>query len=298
MFQLRTLLAAASAALTVSTSAVADPLSPTRAVNATAFSDSGADHHAQVAMDAQGHVVVVWTSTNTPAGGVGNDADVMVAYSDDNGRTFSAPQPIAAYELNDAGADREATVATDRNGTFLVAWTTSSGAGGLGGEGDLYYVRSTNFGHSWTAPALLNVDGASDSVVESSPRLTTDAAGVWLAVWSGRGAFGADADILIARSTNNGASFGAWTAANGNASTDSGDDRRPAVVASETGTFVLAWDSTENLSGMIGSDADLLFERSTDGGLSWTSPGILNSNAFIDSGDDLSIDLASDGARA
>lgn len=298
MFQLRTLLAAASAALTVSTLAVADPLSPTRAVNSTAFGDSGADHHAQVAMDAQGHVVVVWTSTNTPTGGVGNDADVMVAYSDDNGRTFSAPQPIAAYELSDAAADREATVATDRNGTYLVAWRTGSSAGGLGGEGDLYYVRSTDFGHSWSAPALLNIDGTTDAVVESSPRLATDGSGLWLAVWSGRGAFGADADILVARSTNNGASFGAWVAANGNAATDSGDDRRPAVVASETGTFVLAWDSTENLNSAIGFDADLLFERSTDGGQSWSAPGVLNSNAFIDSGDDQAVDLATDGAGA
>ncbi|MFO0727641.1 MAG: OmpA family protein [Myxococcota bacterium] len=281
---------AALAALTAS----ADPLSASRALNNNAPSDSGADHHAQVAMDAAGHVVVVWTSTNTPVGGSGNDADVMFAYSDDNGRTFSDPQPIAAYELSDSTADREPTVTTDRNGVFLVAWRSNTPAFSSGGEGDLFFARSVDFGHHFSGPVFLNSDATTDSAVEASPRLSSDGAGTWVAVWSARGAFGADADILYARSTDNGQSFSAPQAIHANAATDSGDDLRPAVLSNEAGTFIVAWDSRENINGK-GIDADLVYERSLDGGQTWSAIGLLNSNGLFDTGDDVSVDLAADG---
>jgi hypothetical protein len=44
-------------------------------------------------------------------------------------------------------------------------------------------ARSTDDGLTWTAPAALNTDAASDAADDNLPQLTTDAQGTWVAVW-------------------------------------------------------------------------------------------------------------------
>lgn len=45
--------------------------------------------------------------------------------------------------------------------------------------------------------------------------------------------------------------------------------------------LVVVWDSQEDLSG-AGTDWDIFFSRSTDGGATWSAVKVLNSNAASD----------------
>jgi len=104
-------------------------------------------------------------------------------------------------------------------------------------------------------------------------------------------------DILVARSTDNGANWTAPAALNTNAGGDSGNDFDPEVTTNWTGSWVATWNSYDTLGGTIGTDVDILVARSTDNGASWTAPAALNTNAASDSGDDYCwSQVATDGA--
>ncbi|MCJ7510059.1 MAG: glycoside hydrolase, partial [Dehalococcoidia bacterium] len=122
--------------------------------------------------------------------------------------------------------------------------------------------------YAWSYPAALNTNAATDSGWDELPQVTTDGVGHWVAVWQSTenlgGTIGHDWDILVARSTNNGATWTAPAALNTNAATDSGGDWWPQVTTDGAGNWVAVWSSTENLGGTIGTDADILVARSTD----------------------------------
>ena len=97
--------------------------------------------------------------------------------------------------------------------------------------------------------AVLNSNAGGDSESDNNPRVTTDGLGNWVAVWrsddSLGGTIGTDPDILVSRSTDDGASWTAPAALNTNAATDSGgDDFRAQVTTDAAGTWVAVWNST------------------------------------------------------
>ena len=150
-----------------------------------------------------------------------------------------------------------------------------------------------------TAPALLNSNATTDSGADRSSQVATDGQGHWVAVWQSEedlgGVAGTDADIFVARSANNGASWTAPATLNSNASTDSGDDFDPAIATDSMGNWVVAWRSDENLGGVAGTDDDLFVARSTDDGATWTPPAFLNSEAATGSENDGSPGLTTGG---
>ncbi len=62
-----------------------------------------------------------------------------------------------------------------------------------------------------------------------------------------------------------------------------GSDSAPVAATNGSGTWVVAWESNDTLQGTIDRDHDILFSRSTDGGLTFTAPAALNTNAGNDS---------------
>ena len=143
--------------------------------------------------------------------------------------------------------------------------------GRTGNDRDVFVARSIDGGVTWTAPAAVAANAGSDRGTDQRPQIATDRAGQWLIVWASNdtlgGTKGNDFDVLVARSSNGGATWTAPAPLNGNATTDHGLDDRPQIATDGHGTWVAAWVSDENLGGVLGTDLDVLTARSTDGGV-------------------------------
>jgi len=208
------------------------------------------------------------------------------------------PAALNTNAATDSGYDRDAQVATDGGGNWVAVWSSSEDLGGIGTDSDILVARSTDNGATWTAPAALNSNAATDSGGDFQPQVATDSGGNWVAVWSSSedlGGIGTDSDILVARSTDNGATWTDPVALNTNAGSDSGDDFFSQVATDGGGNWVAVWSSLDSLGGTIGTDFDVLVARSTDNGATWTATAPLNSNAAGGGAPDLYGDVATDG---
>ncbi len=268
------------------------------ALNTNAATDSGDDSFPQVTTDNAGNWVAVWQSDDD-LGGTLISWDILVARSTDNGATWTAPAALN-NDANMHAMDLYPQVTTDSAGNWVAVWKSIGGVGNtMGTDRDILMSRSTDNGATWTVPAALNTNAATDSGDDSSPQVTTDNAGNWVAVWKSDddlgGTIGVDSDILVARSTDNGATWTSPAALNTNAATDSGYDTVPQVTTDNAGNWVAVWNSDDDLGGTIGVDFDILVARSTDNGATWTSPAALNTNAATDSGPEAYPQLATDG---
>jgi Neuraminidase (sialidase) len=270
-------------------------------LNTNAATDSGDDYSPQVTTDGVGNWVAVWSSYDTLGETIGSDQDILVSRSTDNGVAWTAPAPLNTNATTDSGHDGTPRVTTDGAGNWVTVWNSIDTLGGtIGEDWDILVSRSTDNGATWTAPATLNNNAATDSVHDGSPELTTDGAGNWVTVWESidtlGGTIGSDDDILVSRSTDNGATWTATTALNTNAVTDLENDLSPQVTTDGWGNWVAVWFSDETLGGTIGEDWDILVSRSTDNGTTWTDPAALNINADTDSGADWYPQVTTDGA--
>ena len=241
-------------------------------LNTNAGSDSGKDDCAQVTTDALGNWVAVWHSRDSLGGTIGTDSDILVSRSADAGVTWTAPAPLNANAGSDSGWDGwdlHPQVTTDGVGNWVAVWESNTTLGGtIGADNDILVSRSTNAGGTWTAPAPLNTNAASDSGPDWYPQVTTDGAGNWVAGWYSHDSLGrtigTDDDILVSRSADAG---GTWTdpaPLNTNAGSDSGNDRYLQVTTDGAGNWVAVWFSTDSLSGTIGTDNDILFATAFD----------------------------------
>jgi hypothetical protein len=274
-------------------------------LNTNAGNDAGDDLWPQVTTDGNGIWVAMWYSEDSLGGTIGTDYDVLVARSTDDGVTWSAPAALNTNASTDLGVDEAPQVTTDGQGTWVAVWHSADSLGDtIGTDWDILVARSTDGGVTWTAPAALNTHAASDAEEDSRPQITTDGQGNWVAVWQSTdslgGAIGTDYDILVAHSTDSGATWTAPAALNANAVSDSGKDARPQVASDgqEQGAWVAVWHSWDSLGDTIGTDWDILVARSTDGGVTWSAPAALNTNASTDLGDDWDPQVTTDGQGA
>jgi hypothetical protein len=295
-----TLLLLLALLLTLSDGVSTHAWTPPAALNTNAAADSGNDFQPQVATDGAGNWVAVWYSYEDLGGTIGTDSDILVSRSADNGVTWTAPAALNTNAPSDSGVDSRPQVTTDGAGNWVAVWNSRDDMGGtIGTDYDILMSRSTDNGATWTAPAALNSNAATDSQGDENPQVTTDAGANWVAVWQSNenlgGTIGTDADILVARSTDSGATWTDPAALNTNAATDSHWDKYAQVTTDGAGNWVAVWHSADDLGGTIGTDDDILVARSTDAGATWTAPAALNTNANADSGNDLAPQVATDG---
>ncbi len=266
------------------------------ALNSNASTGLPDDQKPQIATDGQGNWAAVWESR----GFVGTDQDIAVARSTDSGASWT---PVAALNTNagsDMGDDDEPRIATDGQGHWLAVWESTENLGGsIGTDEDIFVARSTDDGATWTPPAVLNSNAATDATRNDEVvQVTTDRQGNWVAVWEAEGVpgepFGADAEIFVSVSTNNGETWTPRAPLNSNATSDTRPDRGARVATDGQGHWVAVWDSQNPLDGM-GTDHDIHVARSTDNGTTWTPVAALNNNAAGDAGLDLDPSITTDG---
>ena len=173
--------------------------------------------------------------------------------------------------ISDTGADLFTAIETDGFGNWVSAWRSDENLGGIiGSDVDILMARSSDNGVTWSAPAALNANAASDTGNDRPPVVKTNRSGIWIAVWPSNDSLGTttgtDRDILFARSTNNGETWSSPLAIDPASSSDTGTDDRVNLAFGD-GVFVALWQSDD---GAGGPDFEIKLSRSTDGGLSWS----------------------------
>ncbi len=216
---------------------------------------------------------------------------------------IAPPAPLNTNAETDSGDDIFPYVASDGAGNWVTVWQSDDDLGGtIGTDSDILIARSTDNGATWAAPAPLYTNAGSNTGDDEAPRVATDRAGNWVAVWQSTdtvgGTIGTDWDVLTAYSSDDGATWSTPIPLNANAATDGGDDVAPQVATNATGNWVAVWQSTDSLGGTIGTDEDILVSRSMDNGATWTAPTFLNAYAQADplTSQDIVPQIATDGA--
>jgi hypothetical protein len=269
----------------------AGPLMP-----ATAAADTAPDTSPRVAGSGSTFITVFSSSNNlgdTPE----SDQDILFSRSADGGQTWSAPDRINSGGLVDDGfeIDAQSSIATDGAGNWVVVWKHSKLSAPTGDR--VFYSYSTDDGVTWAPQQAL---GALQTISIGNGQGTTVAwSGVsFVVAWGSAqdlGSNGNDGDILV--SVLVGPTYLATPAAllssNGSTDSSSSRDSYPSMTVVGT-TLIVAWQSTDTV-GASGTDSDILFSRSTTNGLSWSSAGLLASNAAVDTGEDVRVALATDG---
>jgi hypothetical protein len=203
---------------------------------------------------------------------------------------FGASLALNTNAATDSGEDTQVELATDDQGNWLAVWQSTDTLGGtIDADIDILVSTSTNSGATWSPPIPLNSNAASDVGDDQWPQIATDANGNWIVVWLSNedvlGAIGTDVDILMARSSNLGATWTDPKFVNPNAEGTSGYDDDPISVSLATdgaGTWMAAWDDHkfDPFCCATASSASL------DLGDTWSTPGV------IDSGDELFLQFA------
>jgi Neuraminidase (sialidase) len=265
-------------------------------LNSTMTTSMVDDENAKVVTDHQGNWMVVWESR----GFLGTDQDILVSRSTDNGTTWTPPSPLNTNAGSDTGDDRNVQIATDSRGNWVAVWESTENLGGnIGDDSDIFVARSTDNGATWTPPATLNSNAASDGGrSDENPSIATDSQGNWVVLWESSdppgGPLGIDRDIFFSRSTDNGATWTPRAPLNSDAAADSHGDNRPHLTADGHGNWVAVWDSSNPLLG-TGNDFDIHTSRSTDNGVTWSAVAALNNDAGSDTRNDDEPFVTTDG---
>lgn len=223
---------------------------------------------------------------------------------------FSEPRVLGDHALKDdatsnlfggPSVQRNADIATDGKGAWIGVWHSTEPVGeDVDGTYDIVLTRSADGGKTWTPEAVLSEDTDGNRRDDLSPTVRTDGNGLWLVAWSARGALGAtlgvDADLLVARSEDNGATWSDPVSLNTSAEHDWGNDFDVRLTTDAKGAWVAVWASTETFGGKYGGDSDIFTARSTDGGRTWTAPAALNTTAAKDLSFDVTPDVSIDGS--
>ncbi|HYC01081.1 MAG TPA: sialidase family protein [Candidatus Limnocylindrales bacterium] len=273
------------------------------ALNSTAAADS--DDQANEDVDAQPDVasdgiatwVSVWSSDNSLGGTIGADSDILFARSADDGATWSSASALFSGAATDGVAsDTEPRVAASTSGVWVAVFASTTNLAGGSGDLDVFFSRSTDNGGTWSNPARLNSDGASDGILDQDfqPSIATDGAGKWVAVWKLQALGGPTFNqTYYSVSTNNGFSWSSQLPLGSQQTANIGLGQGTDVVFNGS-DFVAVWGSTDDVSGN-GIDGDILYAIIDGGTLTAGAEGVLNSNGGTDSGADIYPSLAVDG---
>ena len=190
----------------------------------TSMTQNGPD----VAMDAGGDFVVVWSSD-------GQDGDSGGIY----GQRFTAGGSTAGSEFRvnyvTAGSQDKAAVAMDSDGDFVVAW---QGPDGLA-TSDIFARRFTVAG----APSPASADDTVNTTTNNSQKaaaVAMDAGGGYIISWSNEFQDTTSDGVAARRYASDGTADGNEIAVN---SYTDNDQETPAIAADADGDFVIVWES-------------------------------------------------------
>jgi len=159
---------------------------------------------------------------------------------------------------------------------------------------DIYFAKSSDNGGTWSAPLIVNTSGTADTGDDQWADIASDNAGNWVVVWQTEddlgGTIGDDYDILVARSSDFGATWSAPAPLNAGAGSDTEYDEWPRIASGAPGIWVTVWDRSADVYDDW--EADVYAATSTDDGVTWSDPVALNPNPGTDKSSDAFASIA------
>lgn len=181
------------------------------------------------------------------------DEDLLVARSTDNGKSWGAPAIVRErVGCTDCGAHarhHRISLAADASGGWILAFSGAKHSREtFGYDGDVFVVRSTDRGKTWSDPIAVAAYAATDASPDFSPSLATDGAGAAVLVWATHHPTsetdGLDADVVAAISLDGGRQ---WSRPErvAEGTSDWRHDVSPVVASGGEGRWRVAWQSGE-----------------------------------------------------
>ncbi|HEY2772482.1 MAG TPA: sialidase family protein [Candidatus Binatia bacterium] len=124
-------------------------------LNSQAAVDTGDDETPEIAVDGSGNWVTTWVSWDK-RGGRGADADLLVEMSRDAGATWTPAVPLNTNADTDRGEDIAPSIATDRSGLWITAWSSTETFGEVIGHNRDILIASGRFGREIAGPPSNN----------------------------------------------------------------------------------------------------------------------------------------------
>jgi hypothetical protein len=253
--------------------------SPPAYVHVAALADAAQDAAPDLA-GGDGTAIAVWQSRSMP--GAGTEGDIAVARSVDNGVTWSTPSLLHATGIGDALEDLEPRIAYGGEGRWLVVWVSRTTLpGGTGDDHDIHATVSTDDGLSWSTVVPINPEALNDgSRADAEPAVEGDGAGGFVVAWVRQGIGGSDGtdyDVWMRR-TSNGVE---WSDPVNLSGPDTRDQSHVALGV-QGATVRIAWRQNGQVGGPFGSDSDVFFRSSDDGGSTWSAIGPVLEDAAED----------------
>jgi hypothetical protein len=259
---------------------------PATSVNINAVADEGNDFDPVIGVG--GEVwVAAWRTLDSLVSTIGPDAEIVFSRREAGQSEWSSPLPLNSDAANDVSQDAFPQLVY-HDGAWMCVWHASLY---FGSDYDIVISRSVDQAKSWSPVTPLYANAVSDgNAHDDNPQVCVNGRGDMIVIWSSTnslgGTIGSDRDLLVSRSSDGGASWSAPAALHSTFASDNGDDNFPRIACDSDGTFIVVWQSESSLGGS-GSDSDIFISKSSDGGVTWSTPIAANLNATADSGDDL-----------
>ena len=169
------------------------------------------------------------------------------------------------------GESNNPAIAVDSSAKVHVFWSDNTP-----GYPGIYYKRSTNAGLSW-APALRLTGTVGTS---TRPAIAVDSSDGLHLVWSCDAP--GNAEIYYGKSTDEGAT---WTRGR-RLTWNSGNSSAPAIAVDSSGSIHVVWEDDNSGTG------EIYYQKSTDGGETWTSKKRLTWNPGLSYEPAISVDAS------
>ncbi len=211
--------------------------------------NAGESFYPQVAVSGS-NVYVTWYD-NTPG-----NYDILFKRSTDNGATWKAVVNIS----NNAGSSSGQQIAVSGANVY-VTWSDTTDS--TNGNPETLVRRSTDNGATWKA--AVNISNSTG--YSYNQQIAVSGANVYV-TWSDDTDSAGNGEILLRRSTDNGAT---WKAVK-NLSNNIGNSSVPQIKVSGANVYVTWYDDTTG-------NNEILVRRSTDNGATWKAVKNLSNNA-------------------